>query len=121
MHHELACVFPAAQDDVDSDLIVLTGAGRAFCADGDTDWFRSQIEYPRRFRAIGPEARRIVTSLLDLEMSLLRRLNDAAAGLGATSALLGGLVIAADTVVIGDPHIKVGLMAGTAAPSFSRS
>ncbi len=112
MHHELARVFSDAQDDPDSDLIVLTGAGRAFCAGGDTTWFKTQIEQPATFRAIGPEAKRIVTSLLDLEKPILCRLNGAAAGLGATLALLCDVVIAADKAVIGDPHVKVGLVAG---------
>ena len=39
LHRELARVFVAAQDDDESDLIVLTGAGRAFCAGGDMAWF----------------------------------------------------------------------------------
>lgn len=112
MHRELARVFLDAQDDEDSDLVILTGNGRAFCAGGDTDWFRSQIEDPRRFRAIAPEAKRIVNSLLELEKPLICRLNGAAAGLGATLALMSDVIIAADTAVIGDPHIKVGLVAG---------
>jgi len=112
MHHELARVFLDAQDDEDSDLVVLTGHGRAFCAGGDTDWFKSQIEDPRRFRAIAPEAKRIVSSLLDLEKPLICRLNGAAAGLGATIALMSDVIVAADTAMIGDPHIKVGLVAG---------
>lgn len=112
MHSELARVFLDAQDDPDSDLIVLTGEGRAFCAGGDTTWFRQQIDDPRNFRAIVPEAKRIVNSLLDLEKPILCRLNGAAAGLGATIALLCDVVIAVDTAVIGDPHVKVGLVAG---------
>jgi enoyl-CoA hydratase len=112
MHHELARVFIEAQDDPDSDLIVLTGAGRAFCAGGDTAWFKTQIEQPSTFRAIGPEAKRIITSLLDLEKPILCRLNGAAAGLGATLALLCDVIIASDKAVIGDPHVKVGLVAG---------
>ena len=39
-------------------------------------------------------------------------MNGAAAGLGATLALMCDVIIAADTAVIGDPHIKVGLVAG---------
>ena len=112
MHRELARVFLDAQDDADSDLVILTGTGRAFCAGGDTAWFRRQIEDPRSFRAIAPEAKRIVTSLLELEKPLLCRLNGAAAGLGATIALMSDVIVAADTAVIGDPHIKVGLVAG---------
>jgi enoyl-CoA hydratase len=112
MHHELARIFLDAQDDPHSDLIVLTGAGRAFCAGGDTAWFRTHIEDPASFRAIGPEAKRIVTSLLDLEKPILCRLNGAAAGLGTTIALLCDVIIASDRAVIGDPHVKVGLVAG---------
>lgn len=112
MHKELARVFLDAQDDDDSDLVILTGEGRAFCAGGDTDWFKRQIEDPRHFRAIAPEAKRIVSSLLELEKPLVCRLNGAAAGLGATLALMSDVIVAADTAMIGDPHIKVGLVAG---------
>ncbi len=112
MHHELSRIFLDAQDDPDSDLIVLTGAGRAFCAGGDTAWFKTHIEDQSSFRAIGPEAKRIVTSLLDLEKPILCRLNGAAAGLGATIALMCDVIIASDKAVIGDPHVKVGLVAG---------
>jgi enoyl-CoA hydratase len=102
MHHELS-----------SDLIILTGAGdKAFCAGGDVAWFDEQIANPASFRAIAPEAKRIVTTLLDLEKPILCRLNGAAAGLGATLALLCDVVVAADTAKIGDPHVKVGLVAG---------
>ena len=112
MHKELARVFIDAQDDDGSDLVILTGEGRAFCAGGDMEWFQMTIENPKEFRAILPEAKRIVTSLLDMEKPLICRLNGAAAGLGATIALMSDVIIAADTAAIGDPHVKVGLVAG---------
>lgn len=112
MHRELARCFQDAQDDPDSDLVVLTGEGRAFSAGGDVDWFYRMMDDPRKFRAIAPEAKRIVASLLELEKPIICRLNGAAAGLGATIALLCDVVVAADTAVIGDPHVKVGLVAG---------
>ena len=37
MHEVLARVFYEVHQDEESDLIVLTGAGRAFCAGGDRD------------------------------------------------------------------------------------
>lgn len=112
MHHELARIFLDAQDDPASDLIVLTGAGKAFCAGGDAGWFKTHVEDPASFRAIGPEAKRIITSLLDLEKPVVCRLNGAAAGLGATMALMCDVIVASDKAVIGDPHVKVGLVAG---------
>lgn len=112
MHEELARVFLDAQDDDGSDLVILTGAGRAFCAGGDAAWFKTQIDDPKSFRAIGVHAKRIVSSLLELEKPIICRLNGAAAGLGATIALLCDVIVAAENAVIGDPHVKVGLVAG---------
>ena len=40
------------------------------------------------------------------------RLNGAAAGLGASIALLCDVIVANETALIGDPHVRVGLVAG---------
>ena len=112
LHHELSRVFRDVQRDPDCDIVVLTGAGRAFCAGGDADWMQEMIEAPHRFRDIGPDAKQIVFSLLELEKPIICRLNGAAAGLGATIALMCDIIIAADTAVIGDPHVRMGFVAG---------
>jgi enoyl-CoA hydratase len=112
MHDELATVFTDLQRDAASDIIILTAQGRAFCAGGDFDWFAEQIEDPANFRAIAWDAKRIVMSILEMEKPIICRLNGAAAGLGATIALLCDIIIADETAKIGDPHVKVGLVAG---------
>ena len=43
---------------------------------------------------------------------MICRLNGAAAGLGATIALLCDMIVSDDKALIGDPHVKVGLVAG---------
>lgn len=112
LHDELARVFYDAQNDEASDLIVLTGAGRAFCAGGDMDWFQEMIDDPAKFRGITTDAKRIVNGLLEMEKPIICRLNGAAAGLGASIALLCDVIIADEKALIGDPHVKVGLVAG---------
>ncbi len=112
LHHELSRVFVDAQDDPGSDLVILTGAGRAFCAGGDMEWFQSMIDETSRFRGIMPDAKRIISTLLELEKPVICRLNGAAAGLGASVALLCDVIIAREDALIGDPHVKVGLVAG---------
>ena len=112
MHEELARLFPELGRDPDSDIIVLTGAGRAFCAGGDMGWFQAMIDDPGQFRGIAPEAKRIIMGLLELEKPIVCRLNGAAAGLGASMALLCDIIVADETALIGDPHVKVGLVAG---------
>ena len=112
LHGELARVFPALDRDPESDVIVLTGAGKAFCAGGDMAWFRSMIDDPDKFRAIAPDAKRIVSGLLEMEKPVVCRLNGAAAGLGASLALLSDIIVADETARIGDPHVRMGLVAG---------
>ena len=112
LHRELGRVFVDAQDDDESDLIVLTGAGRAFCAGGEMAWFQEMIDDTSRFRGILPDAKRIIMTLLDLEKPIICRLNGAAAGLGASLALLCDVIVADENAKIGDPHVKVGLVAG---------
>jgi len=112
MHDELARVFTDLQRDAGSDIIILSGKGRAFCAGGDMGWFDELIENPSAFRDIAWDAKRIVMSLLEMEKPIICKLNGAAAGLGATIALLCDMIVADETAKIGDPHVKVGLVAG---------
>ena len=112
MHDEFAKIFTDLQRDSLSDLIILTGKGKAFCAGGDFDWFGELIADPAKFRDIAWDGKRIVSSLLDMEKPIICRLNGAAAGLGATIALLCDVIVADQNAVIGDPHVKVGLVAG---------
>lgn len=112
MHTELARVFLDANDDPDSDIVVLTGAGRAFCAGGDVDWMQDSIDKPEMFTETAIEGKRIIFTQLDLEKPLICRLNGHAMGLGATLALGCDVVIASEKAKIGDPHVSIGLVAG---------
>ncbi len=115
MHRELARLFYDVASDPETDILVLTGAGRAFCAGGDMDWLQGAIDEPVRFERIALEAKQIVFGLLDLEKPVICRLNGDAVGLGATIALFCDIVIAAESARIGDRHVNVGLSAGDGA------
>ena len=112
MHEELGDVFTFAADDPESDVLVLTGAGRAFSAGGDFAYLAETAQNPERFDVDVRRAKRIVYNILDLEKPLICKLNGHAVGLGATLALLCDVVFAADHAKIGDPHVSVGLVAG---------
>ncbi len=112
LHSELARVFTDAAVDRGSDVVVLTGNGRAFCAGGDLDWMQSSIERPQEFEQVAAEAKAIVFSQLDLAKPLICRINGHATGLGATLAACCDISVAHSGVKIGDPHVKVGLVAG---------
>lgn len=112
LHAELARVFTEAELDTGSDVVVLTGSGKAFCAGGDLDWMQSAVDRPVEFEQTADEARAIIRSQLELTKPLICRLNGHAIGLGATLALCCDIVVAHEGVRIADPHVRVGLVAG---------
>ena len=112
LHVELSRIFTDISLDEDVDVVVLTGAGKAFCAGGDIGWMRDMLDVPGGFAAISGEGKRIVNSLLDLDKPVVCRLNGDAVGLGATLALFCDVIIADEVANIADPHVRVGLVAG---------
>lgn len=112
MHEELARVFRDADADPDSDVIVITGAGRAFSAGGDIESMQDSIDHPELFETVVFEAKRIVFSLLDCEKPIIAKINGHAMGLGATIALFCDITYAADHARIADPHVSIGFVAG---------
>lgn len=112
MHQELVDVLAFAAHDEGSDVLLLTGAGRAFSAGGDLTYLAETAKHPERFDVDVRRAKRIVYTILDLEKPLVCKLNGHAVGLGATIALLCDVVFAAEHAKIGDPHVSVGLVAG---------
>lgn len=111
-HEELAQVFVDADRDPDSDVIVLTGEGRAFSAGGDIEGMRKKLDGPSTFHKTLREGKQIIFSLLDCEKPVIAKVNGHAMGLGATIALFCDVIFVADTAKIGDPHVRVGLVAG---------
>jgi enoyl-CoA hydratase len=112
LHTELARVFTDAANDAESDIIVLTGAGKAFSAGGDVNHMQKSVEEPERWSKTVLEGKQIVFSLLDCEKPIIAKVNGHATGLGATLALFCDVVFASETAKIGDPHVSVGLVAG---------
>jgi enoyl-CoA hydratase len=113
MHEELARVFVDAADDEGSDVVVLTGEGKAFSAGGDVEWMQMLIDNPSLQEGpVQKQAKRIISSLLDCEKPVIARVQGDAIGLGATIALFCDIIVAADSARFGDPHVKVGYVAG---------
>jgi enoyl-CoA hydratase len=112
MHEELGEFFPDAADDPDSDVIVLTGSGKAFSAGGDVDWMRRMVSEAPNFSRLSRGVRKIVHGMLDCPKPVIARVNGDAFGIGASIALLCDIIIAVDTARFADPHVKMGLVAG---------
>jgi enoyl-CoA hydratase len=112
MHHELSTLFRDISADKQSDVVILTGAGRAFSAGGDLDHLEQARQDPALFYEDMRQGKQLIFSLLDCDKPVICRLNGDAIGLGATIALFCDIIIAADDARIGDPHVRVGYAAG---------
>jgi enoyl-CoA hydratase len=112
LHEDLAEAMWFAQCDQDSDVVILTGAGRAFSAGGDIGHIAANAADPRLFDNEARLAKRIVFTLLDIDKPLICKMNGHAIGLGASIALLCDIIFAVEGAKIGDPHVGLGLTAG---------
>jgi enoyl-CoA hydratase len=112
MHEELVDALAFASCDPESDVIVLTGAGKAFSAGGDIGRMAEIAAQPGLFQQEVVRAKRLVFTLLDVEKPVIAKVNGHAVGLGATLALLCDVIFASEQARIGDPHVAVGLVAG---------
>jgi enoyl-CoA hydratase len=112
MHAEIVDALAFARDDDGSDVVVLTGAGRAFSAGGDIEGMRRVIDEPSLFDKEVDEAKALIHTLLEIDKPVIARINGPAVGLGATIALFCDITFAAESAKIGDPHVSIGLVAG---------
>jgi len=100
-----------ADQYADTNVIVLTGAGRAFCAGGDTKNMGSGSGWDR----VHHRDWHLAHALLSVEKPTIAMVNGAAIGLGVTMALFCDLVYIAEEAKFGDTHVNLGLVAGDGA------
>ena len=112
LHTELSELFYDLQTDKGSDVIILTGAGKAFSAGGDVDQMKKNNESENFDTTQLVEAKKMIFGLLDLEKPIIAKINGDAMGLGATIALFCDIIFANEEARIADPHVSVGIVAG---------
>jgi enoyl-CoA hydratase len=121
LHHELEQIWIDVRADQDVNAIILTGAGRAFCAGGDVKGMAEgslsgAVPKKGKGRGRGPIAasngRRVIENMLDVEQPIIGAINGDAIGLGATLALLCDIIVASEKARFADTHVKVGIVAG---------
>lgn len=111
LHRELEDIWIDVNDDDEVKAIILTGAGRAFCAGGDIRGMKEGELDPSKRMPLR-NGRRLLLRMLEVEAPVIAAINGDAIGSGASVALLADVIIAAETARIGDPHVRVGLVAG---------
>lgn len=110
LHTEMSWLFRDIADNSGCRAVVLTGAGSAFSAGGDIDWFSNM--QPGDVDRLFIEARRIIIDMLEVPQPIVTAINGPAIGLGATLALFGDIIYMGRSAVIADTHVLAGIAAG---------
>jgi enoyl-CoA hydratase len=111
LHTDLARLFALLKYENQARVIILTGAGKIFSAGGDYDWFPT-LRGAERLDTLRQHAKQLIWDLLDIEIPIVAAVNGPAIGLGASIALLCDVIFMAESAVIADPHVRVGIVAG---------
>jgi len=111
MRRDLAEALEAAGSDRDVRVVVITGAGRAFCAGGDINYMAELIERrdSEEFSRLLGSARRVVTTIRQMTKPVIAAVNGPASGAGCNLALACDLLIASTSATFSQSFVKVGL------------
>jgi 2-(1,2-epoxy-1,2-dihydrophenyl)acetyl-CoA isomerase len=115
MGEEIVAAFSEAREDAEVGAVVVTGAGRGFCAGVDLErLMESRAEAEAAGTKLGEEdfLRGFPWELRDFPKPTLAAINGAAVGVGITFILPFDLRIAAAGVKLAVPFTKLGMLPG---------
>jgi 2-(1,2-epoxy-1,2-dihydrophenyl)acetyl-CoA isomerase len=116
MGDEVVDAFGRAQRDSDTRAVILTGAGRGFCAGVDLEHLKVHRAGGRTGRGprLGEEdfLRRFPMDLLHFPKPVIAAVNGAAIGVGVTMILPCDVRLAADTAKLGLTFARLGILPG---------
>ena len=120
VYRELTDTFAALRDESSVRVVVITGAGRAFCSGGDVhdiigELFSRNMEGLLEFTRMTCE---LIQNIRALPKPVIASLNGTTAGAGACIALASDLRIASEEAKIAFLFVKVGLAGTDMAASF---
>lgn len=111
MRDDLADALHQAGDDPNTRVVVITGAGRGFCAGADVEVMSDLLarEDADAFAELVDAGMRVVRRIRALRQPVVAALNGPAAGAGASLALACDVRIASDRASLGVTFNRIGL------------
>ncbi len=105
----------AAQADDDVNVVIVTGAGRAFCSGGDVGRMRAAGEAPQPLDGknnLWEGVHRVPKQLEQMDKPVIAMVNGLAVGAGMGMSLMCDVRFAAESARFSTGYVKVGLVPG---------
>jgi 2-(1,2-epoxy-1,2-dihydrophenyl)acetyl-CoA isomerase len=111
MREDLLRALRQASDDSACRVVVITGAGRAFCAGGDVEFMHSLQEHhdSDAFGKLLDAGASIVMQIVEMPKPVIASINGIAAGAGCNLALACDYRIASENAKLGETFVRIGL------------
>ncbi len=111
MRRDLAEALEHAGSDRGTRVVIITGAGRAFCAGGDIAFMAELMQRrdAEEFSRILGAGRRVILAIRQMTKPVIAAINGPASGAGFNLALACDIRIAANTATFSQSFAKVGL------------
>jgi 2-(1,2-epoxy-1,2-dihydrophenyl)acetyl-CoA isomerase len=111
MREELVDALRIAEGEKSCRVVVITGAGRAFCAGGDVDFMAGLQRNGNvdAFRKLLDAGREIVTQIANMPKPVIASINGVAAGAGCNLALACDYRLASSAAKLGETFVRIGL------------
>jgi len=112
MHRGLSRVWDDINDDAETKVVVVTGAGEAFSAGGDIEWIGGFVGDPAHVREVMREAGDVVYRMLRCDKIIISAINGVAVGAGLAVALMADISLIDENARFTDGHLRIGVAAG---------
>jgi 2-(1,2-epoxy-1,2-dihydrophenyl)acetyl-CoA isomerase len=111
MRRDLAEALEHASSDPAARVVVITGAGRAFCAGADVKYMAELMERgdEEEFTRLLGAGRRVLTAMRQMLKAVVAAVNGPAYGAGFNIVLASDIRVAAESATFSQSFVKVGL------------
>jgi methylglutaconyl-CoA hydratase len=114
---ELTSWASTVREDSGVRVVVLSGAGKSFCAGADISWMAKTVEFSEdENMRDAAAASRMFGALNTLPVPLIGRVHGAALGGGVGLAAVCDIVVAADGTMFGFTEVKLGILPAVISP-----
>lgn len=109
---EMVAAFDTMSDLDEVRVVVLTGAGKIFCAGADIKSRANKVFEPGERWAHSRRARELGYSIMECKKPVIAAINGPALGAGLGIAVSCDILLCSENAVLGLPEVDVGLMGG---------